>query len=437
MASIYQRPDSQNYHLSCYPRPGAKLVRASLGTENQAEAEKVARTVELLIELEKYSDTKVPVKVLDSLPGVRSMVGSCTEAVVVNSGNEPIIDSKEVSAPKCSINKAIRSMIIRSMAATTYHATNDKVSKFRQFFGPDRINAIDPRPEDILSRRRKVKEPKPWYQEKDEEGMVKDKDAKRTYYPDDNLSDITAEEIVNFFIFRGYGRSSKRHYRELFHELFQVALKTGIYVPENPYAANPADELPCFKGSDEPITVLTHDDEEKQYAAVKGNPIVTFGCQLMLEGGFRLHEILALQRSDLDLQRGKICLRMPKKERINSTGLKTGERTVTIRRPLRQMIEEYFELSSGSGNSNEWIFLSSPDERMQSDEFGRLLKEFNSAAGLSWTTQDFRHTFATNRIAEGWNMKVIAQEMGTSIYMLMEHYAGYIEPPVLASSYGA
>lgn len=67
MASIYQRPDSKNFCLSCYPRPGAKLLRASLGTENEAEAEKVARTVELLIELEKYSDTKVPEKLLECL----------------------------------------------------------------------------------------------------------------------------------------------------------------------------------------------------------------------------------------------------------------------------------------------------------------------------------------------------------------------------------
>ena len=56
MASIYQRPNSKNFCLSCYPRPGAKLLRASLATDNEAEAEKVARAVELLIELEKKHD---------------------------------------------------------------------------------------------------------------------------------------------------------------------------------------------------------------------------------------------------------------------------------------------------------------------------------------------------------------------------------------------
>ena len=155
MASIYQRPDSKNFCLSCYPRPGAKLLRASLGTENEAEAEKVARTVELLIELEKYSDTKVPEKLLECLSGVRSMIGSAAEAASVQHSTEAIAASAATPAAKCSLNKAIRSMIVHRMAATTHHATSDKVSKFRQFFGPDRINGIDPRPEGVLGRRRK------------------------------------------------------------------------------------------------------------------------------------------------------------------------------------------------------------------------------------------------------------------------------------------
>lgn len=98
MASIYQRPDSKNFCLSCYPRPGAKLLRASLGTENEAEAEKVARTVELLIELEKYSDTKVPEKLLECLSGVRSMIGSAAEAASVQPSTEAITASAECFA---------------------------------------------------------------------------------------------------------------------------------------------------------------------------------------------------------------------------------------------------------------------------------------------------------------------------------------------------
>ena len=56
MASIYLRPDPQNFCLSCYPRPGAKLVRTNLGTVDESRSMKVAQKVDLLIELEKMSD---------------------------------------------------------------------------------------------------------------------------------------------------------------------------------------------------------------------------------------------------------------------------------------------------------------------------------------------------------------------------------------------
>lgn len=83
---------------------------------------------------------------------------------------------------------------------------------------------------------------------------------------------------------------------------------------------------------------------------------------------------------------------------------------------------------------SDWCFASPTGDRMTSDTFGELLRQINRAAGLSWATQDFRHTFATNRIEEGWNLKTLAQEMGTSVQMLMEHYAGFIDPPVLAAA---
>lgn len=388
MASIYQRSDSNKYHLSCYPRPGAKLFRASLGTDNQAQAEKIAHAVELLIELEKIGDIQIPYKLLAELTGVRSLLDSHSLASVSDPDGEEL--SKQSKIPKCSIDAAIHFLIKRSFnGENVHHATLDKISRFRQFFGPDRINALDPRPESALARRRKVKAPKCWYK--------KDKEKEATYYRGDEMSEITPELILEFFTAKKYGRSSKRHYRELFHELFHLALRNGSYVSSNPYAANPADELPSYQGKDGPVIVLCAEDEVALYAAVGKDPIINFGCQLMIEAGFRLHETLALKRCDLDLSKGKIRLRMPDKERIDSTGLKTGERTVTMRAPMRYMIEGYMKKYPGS--ASEWCFAGKADQRMTSDAFGKQLRELSRKSGLTWTTQDFRHTFATNRIA--------------------------------------
>ncbi|MCB1130733.1 MAG: tyrosine-type recombinase/integrase, partial [Verrucomicrobiae bacterium] len=315
--------------------------------------------------------------------------------------------------PKCPIDDVIRSFLVRSEVSNVYHATSDKISRLRQFFGSERINALDPRPPDVLKRRRKkIKMASPWFKE-------------------DDLALITTDTILKFLAEKNYSRSYKRHYRELFHELFQHALKSGAYRPENPYAANPADDLPSFKGTGEPITVLSVLEVAEQYRAVSPNALILFGCQLMLEGGFRMHEILTLKRRDLDVG-GKIRLILPDDGRSNSTRLKTGQRSVTVRPVLRPMIERFRETIPGG--DSDWCFASPTGDRMTSDTFGELLRQLNRAAGHSWTTQDFRHTFATNRIEEGWNLKTLAQEMGTSVQMLMEHYAGFIEPPVLAAA---
>jgi integrase len=412
MASIYRRPDTQNFCLSCYPRPGAKLVRASLGTDNEEIAWKVARKVDLLIELEKMAEIEVPGKILGAFEQFKSLVAKVpTQGAETGESDAPELRSG-VTRIKCPIDNLIRSFLVRSVVANSHHGTSDKISRLRHFFGSERINALDPRPPEVLKRRKKVKIALPWFK-------------------GDDLAQIKTETILEYLAEKKYSRTSNRHVRELFHELFQYALKSGAYRPDNPYAANPADDLPSFKGTGEPITVLTAAEVTNQYRAASQNALVLFGCQLMLEGGFRLHEILALRRRDLDVG-GKIRLILPDGGRSTSTRLKTGQRTVTVRPVLRPMIERFRAMVPAA--DSDWCFASPTGDRMTSDTFGELLRQINRAAGLSWTTQDFRHTFATNRIEEGWNLKTLAQEMGTSVQMLMEHYAGFIDPPVLAAA---
>jgi integrase len=303
--------------------------------------------------------------------------------------------------------------LVLSAVANVPQATADKISRLRQFFGSALVNSLDPRPPEKLKHARK-----------------------RVTLPlkgiaPTSLSEITPVLILKFLLMKKYGLASKRHYRELFHGLFDCALKSGIYQPPNPYAPNPADDLPSFNGRDKPIIVLTDSEVATQYAAVAADPLVLFGCQLMLEGGFRLHEILALRRCDLAVE-GKIRLILPEIINDVGTGLKTGERTVTARNILRSLIRQY--LDSNRGSATDWIFQSPTGLRMTTDAFGTSLRTLNRVAKLKWTTQHFRHTFATQRIAEGWNLKTLAQEMGTSVTMLMAYYSGHIDPPILAAA---
>jgi integrase len=412
MATFYKRPDSQQFSVALYPRPGAKLLRASLGTDDPALAEKMTRKVEILCELEKLADIPVPEKILASFECMTVRI----ERDSPSSAQPAPVQTTTKSSPATksgSIKDAIRAYLVRSVVSNVPQATADKISRLRQFFGSALVDPLDPRPPEKLKHARK-------------HDVLPLKGISPA-----SLEDITPDLILSFLLKKKYGLCSKRHYRELFHGLFETALKSGIYQPPNPYAPNPADDLPSFNGRDKPIIVLSDTEVADQYAAVVADPLVLFGCQLMLEGGFRLHEILALRRIDLEVE-GKIRLIMPEIINCSGTGLKTGERTVTARHILRPLIRQY--LDSNPGPATDWLFQSPSGLRMTTDAFGTSLRTLNKAAKLTWTTQVFRHTFATRRIAENWNLKSLAQEMGTSVTMLMAYYSGHIDPPILAAA---
>lgn len=414
MASYYRRPDTKYFSLACYPCPGSKLVRASLGTDDPVLAEKMTRKVEILCELEKLADIPIPEKILAafSLGSIRSDCERATAPELSPPQMVAVAEAPTDTSESGTIREALVAYMVRSLVCNVPQAQADKISRLRQFFGSDLINSLDPRPPENLKHARKGKVIPPVFEGK-------------------YLYEITEVVILKFLIKKNYGLSSKRHFRELFHAIFEGALKSGIYKPPNPYCANPVDDLPGFTGRDKPVTVLTDAEVVAQYAAVTAEPLVLFGCQLMLEAGFRLHEILALRPCDLAAE-GKIRLILPQNPNPSGTGLKTGERTVTVRHELRPIIRQYLELYKGDHAS--WCFQSPTGLRMTTDAFGESIRTLNRAAKLPWTSQDYRHTFATQRISEGWNLKTLAQEMGTSVAMLMIHYAGHIDPPILAAN---
>ena len=404
MASIYKRPDSGLYWLSCYPKQGGALMRVGLGTGDRSQAEAIQKKVELLVGIERLGGVPIP-------PSLLSHFGSVSAPPVEGEATERTNGHKKkttVSPPKNELREAIRSSLVRSATTNVASELNDKIYRLRTFFGSKLIAELDPRPEEHRrhARKRTVK----------------------AWFTGTTLAEITPDTILSFFLDHKYSRSNKRHFREVFHGLFKYALVNGLYRPDNPYAPNPAAQIPSFSGRDEEITILSDAQVEKQYEVAAPDRQVLFGCRLMIEAGFRCHEILSLRRQNIAPDCSRIGLTMPERLHHLDTGLKTGERPVTVRAILRPFIADYLaELKT------DWLFVSPREKRLSTNAFGDALRQMNRAAGLPWTTQDFRHTFATARIKEGWNLKTLADEMGTSIQMLMTHYAGYIAPPVHAA----
>lgn len=249
MASYYKRPETKHFSVAFYPKPGSKLVRASLGTDDPERAETAARKIELLCELERLAHISLPQKVLAefSLGRIPATEDSqCQEGLIPSPAPRQNFTK---SPPKNTVKEAISAYLVRSVASNVHHAQGDKVSRLRQFFGTELIAALDPRPPETKNRIRKKKTIEPWF-----EGT--------------ELDEITSDLILRFMIEKKYSLTTKRHYRETFHQLFQIALKSGIHQPSNPYNANPADDLPGFTGREGPVPAA---------ARLWGEPLVPEG----------------------------------------------------------------------------------------------------------------------------------------------------------------
>lgn len=105
------------------------------------------------------------------------------------------------------------------------------------------------------------------------------------------------------------------------------------------------------------------------------------------------------------------------------SSLKTGARAVTLPPALKTILQEYLP-----SLNCRWIVSSRTANRWNGDPFGKRLRAINQKAGLDWTCLHYRHTFATNRAAEGWPLFRIAKEMGNSAAVVEEYYAAYARP---------
>ena len=401
MASIYKRKDSPYYWIAYYPRPGKPVVRESLGTSDRVLAASQVRKIKALQSLQSLAHIEVPAQILVQLGGCEST----SEIFSTAAAKISPVDQR----PRGPLVEVLRGYLVRAAGANTPAHLADKLSRLRQFFGSAIVEQVDPRPP---CPQRKTAHPIP------------------PFFEGRFLDEILPDHILGFLLSRGYSRASKRHYREVMHGLFRHALVNGLYEPGNRFVPNPADELPSYTGKDGPIVILNEDQVIAQYTAAARDPSVHAGCRIMIEAGLRLHEIFVLRKSDVDFARHLLRLRLPEREkRGRRERLKTGERTVTLRGPLADFLAEWIPTLK-----TDWIVPARRGEKWNSHDFGEALREINHAAGLPWSARDYRHTYATARLREGWNLATLRHEMGTSLAMMEEHYAGYIPPPMAAAS---
>ena len=226
---------------------------------------------------------------------------------------------------------------------------------------------------------------------------------------DDNLAD------------ENFGPASGNKYLEIFTRMFNYAFDVVAYRCPVRGLKHPVAKLKRYRIAAPVITFLTEPDIEQQLAAVGSDVVVHGMVATYIFAGLRREEATWLTDADVDLARRLIHVQ-PKTIDGEYWCPKTKvTRVVPISTRLAEILQTY-KAQRPSGIT--WFFPSPKGGRWDPDNFSqRALAPVNAAAGLGWTTLDFRHTFGTHLAMAGRSLYVISQFMGNSPDICRKHYA--------------
>ena len=212
------------------------------------------------------------------------------------------------------------------------------------------------------------------------------------------------QSIVLQALFAAGSRQAQIVYAQL-HAVFARAARSRRI------GYNPADCIDKPKHEKEPGRSLNRRDMAALAPYIKSD----IGFSLAVYAGLRRGEILGLQRRDIDLFAGTITVerqRLRVKGRIITAAPKSdaGKRIVPISRELFPVIRQTCHLLT----PNALMYPFAPET------FDRRWKRAQEMAEIEkpYRLHDLRHTFATELVKQGINLKALQYLMGHSTFQL-------------------
>lgn len=412
MASTYLR--RQQWWIK-FQLPGTKrIIRESLETGDPSRAELLRQKIELEVGLldPRFQTMSLPERIRAELTPGASVAAAIAAVPPVPVPSPALTAPNPVPAParaRVTIEEAARCYLDYIASENAPETRANKISMLRRFLGPKRAESIvgpSKSTERFGKHRPKI-------------GCGANVAFEGTY-----LDEVSAAVVQQFIARLGVKKKTQRHYREFFHQFFEVCLNFDLYQPANPYRPNPISALPSYNCKNRRIIYLKTAQIEEQHTALAGHAAIQMAVEIMIEAGLRRSEVLWLTKDSLanDLSFISVVTDYDEDE-DEEESLKTGERAVTILPPLRAALQQYLPTLK-----SQWLIPTPDCRRWSKDGFSRRLRTINKQHGLRWTCNHYRHTYATQRAAEGWPLFRIAREMGNSVAIVEEFYAAFIRP---------
>lgn len=390
MASIYQRGNIF-WMKTLDPRDG-KLMRISLDTPDPAQAELIRKRweAEVVMRAPEFQAVEIPSPLRDLLPSHRIVQEPATNGSITASSPIGMLFTPR----RAPIEQIIQEYLVWVRAENAHHHVQSKISIIKKFFGSKAAGTKD--------------NVAPWCKI-------------------ENLSEITSAMVQRFIEKEPRAISTYRHYREVFLQLFNFAIKNNYYIPVNFLYPNPMASLPSYTTKNLHIVFLDDAQIEEQLSVLEPYPVVRMAVATMIHAGPRRAEALWLQRSHFadDLSSMSI-LNVNDDEKDEVSSLKTGSRPVTVLPVLKEMLIPYL-----AGLKGQWLFPSPMGMRWHKDNFSDALRKANAPHKLKWTCNHYRHTYATHRAREGWSIFRVAKELGNTVAIVERYYAAFFQPDAL------
>ncbi len=164
----------------------------------------------------------------------------------------------------------------------------------------------------------------------------------------------------------------------------------------------------------EKLPVVLEPDEAKRLLAVERSPVARMCATVMYCCGLRISEALNLKVSDIDSERMVLIVR---------AGKGNKDRHVPLPRHTLDLLRDYWR----EYRPQTWLFTTLDGRRMADHSVRYFLKKARQDAGIRKriSCHTLRHSYATNLMARGVDVRVIQALLGhrslktTTIYLHM------------------
>ena len=234
-------------------------------------------------------------------------------------------------------------------------------------------------------------------------------------YLNRDLINATRDDIKNFFDNFDGDVKTKAHYLTVLNSFYKYLLFMGKC------SINPCDGIKHPKLSKKLPEYLTSEEINKLFDIRLTKPI-DYRNKAMLEvlyaTGTRITELINLELNQIDFDE---CI-------IRVTGKGKKDRIIPIGDTAMEALKNYilnYRIFLVKTNDNNYVFLNKNGSKISRQGFFKILKSLASDAGIKKdiSPHTIRHSFATNLLNNGADLRIIQELLGHENLQTTEIYS--------------